>query len=145
MKSLVNDVTAFHLATGTPVLSEPQTPSKERLGLRHSLIEEEVVDELLIELEILDDMGEESSDLTVVADGIIDSIYVLVGTGIELGLPMQALWDEVQRANMSKAIEQPDGTFKVVRREDGKVIKPEGWTPPDIRGVLIAHGWQPPA
>jgi predicted HAD superfamily Cof-like phosphohydrolase len=77
-----------------------------------------------------------------VADGIIDSIYVLVGMGLELGLPLEALWNEVQRSNMAKAIEQPDGTFKVMRRADGKVLKPEGWTPPDIAGVLRAHGWK---
>lgn len=55
---------------------------------------------------------------------------------------MQALWDEVQRSNEAKAIEQPDGSFKVVRRADGKILKPPGWTPPDIAGVLRAHGWK---
>lgn len=84
----------------------------------------------------------EDRDMVEVADGIIDSIYVLVGMGLELGLPLQALWEEVQRSNMAKAIEQPDGSFKVLKRADGKVIKPEGWTPPDIAGVLRAHGWK---
>lgn len=145
MQSLVDDVSLFHHMTDTPVLSEPQDPGEERLALRHSLIEEEVVEELLENLMRLHEESEEGTDLVTVADGIIDSIYVLVGTGIELGLPMQALWDEVQRANMAKGTEQPDGSFKIVKREDGKVLKPEGWEPPDIRGVLIAHGWQPPA
>jgi hypothetical protein len=26
---------------------------------------------------------------------------------------------------------------KVIRREDGKILKPAGWTPPDIKGVLF--------
>jgi hypothetical protein len=25
---------------------------------------------------------------------------------------------------------------KVVRRDDGKILKPEGWTAPDIKSVL---------
>jgi predicted HAD superfamily Cof-like phosphohydrolase len=54
---------------------------------------------------------------------------------------MPAVWAAVQCANEAKAIEQPDGRRKVVRREDGKILKPEGWTPPDIEGVLRQHGW----
>lgn len=143
MQSLVEDVTAFHYVTETPVLTEPQLPSDERLMLRAELIREE-------SRETIDALHSGHSPavrdaLVEIADGIIDAIYVLVGTGLELGLPMQALWDEVQRSNMAKAVEQTtDGSFKVKKRADGKVLKPEGWEPPDIRGVLIAHGWQPP-
>lgn len=147
MQSLVDDVSAFHHVTDTPVLTEPQFPSDDRIILRLALIREETR-ETIAALEaayISSELDEPPGDLEETADGIIDAIYVLVGTGIELGLPMQALWDEVQRANMAKAIEQPDGTFRVMKRADGKVLKPEGWEPPDIRGVLLAHGWQPPA
>lgn len=28
-----------------------------------------------------------------------------------------------------------------VKREDGKILKPPGWTPPDIKGCLRAQGW----
>lgn len=133
MKAAVFHVQCFHEVTDTPVLSVPQFPHAERLRLRHDLIAEEV-DECL--------SAAEDRDMVEVADGIIDSIYVLVGMGLELGLPLEALWNEVQRSNMSKAVEQPDGTFKVVRRADGKILKPEGWTPPDIAGILRAHGWK---
>lgn len=47
-------------------------------------------------------------------------------------IPLQAVFDEVHRSNMAKL--GPDGT--PIRREDGKVLKPAGWTPPDIAGVL---------
>lgn len=43
-----------------------------------------------------------------------------------------------------KNCEHCDGTGKDEprRREDGKVLKPEGWQPPDIRGVLErTTGW----
>ena len=67
---------------------------------------------------------------------IVDAIYVHIQAAFELGLPLQALWDEVQRSNMAKAVLQPDGSFKVVRRADGKILKPEGWTPPDIEDMV---------
>ena len=133
MKDAAFHVQCFHEATDTPVLSVPQFPHHDRLRLRHDLVAEEV-DECLTALE--------DKDMVEVADGIIDSIYVLVGMGLELGLPLEALWNEVQRSNMAKAVEQPDGTFKVIKRADRKVLKPEGWTPPDIAGVLRAHGWK---
>jgi predicted HAD superfamily Cof-like phosphohydrolase len=49
-----------------------------------------------------------------------------------LGIPFRAVFKEVHRSNMAKL----DKNGTVLRREDGKVIKPEGWTPPDIAGVL---------
>lgn len=52
--------------------------------------------------------------------------------GFAYGFPMDEIWAEVQRSNMAKL--QPDGTVK--RRDDGKILKPDGWTPPDIRGIL---------
>jgi predicted HAD superfamily Cof-like phosphohydrolase len=133
MKHVVHDVALFHQVTDTPIALEPSFPHHDRLRLRHDLVAEEV-DECLTALE--------SKDMVEVADGIIDSIYVLIGMGLELGLPLEALWNEVQRSNMAKAIEQPDGTMKVVKRADQKVLKPAGWTPPDIAGVLRAHGWK---
>lgn len=56
--------------------------------------------------------------------------------GLAHGLPMDEVWAEVQRSNMSKI--SADGTVK--RREDGKILKPLGWKPPDIRGVLERAG-----
>lgn len=135
MKQAASDVALFHSMTDTPVHTVPAFPSGERIVLREDLINEEVNRELMQALLVKDMVG--------VADGIIDSIYVLIGMGHEFGLPLEALWNEVQRANASKAVEQPDGTYKVVRRADGKVLKPEGWTPPDIEGVLRAYGWKP--
>ncbi|MCW2092456.1 UNVERIFIED_ORG: putative HAD superfamily Cof-like phosphohydrolase [Rhodococcus erythropolis] len=48
------------------------------------------------------------------------------------GIPLQAVWDEVQRSNMAKVV---DG---VVVRDPvtNKILKPDGWTAPDITGVL---------
>lgn len=50
------------------------------------------------------------------------------------GIDLRPVWSEVHAANMRKT------TGPV--REDGKRLKPEGWQPPDIAGVLRAQGWQ---
>jgi predicted HAD superfamily Cof-like phosphohydrolase len=134
MKQAALDVQRFHEVTDTPVLTVPEFPSDERMVLREELIIEEVVRELLKAIR--------ERDMEGIADGGVDSIYVIVGMMHELGIPVAECWDEVQKKNMQKAVLQPDGTFKVVRRADGKILKPAGWTPPDIAGILRAHGWK---
>lgn len=124
MKKLLDDVAAFHHATDTPILDKPEFPADGRRALRADLIEEEVK-------ELLE--AEDADDLVEVADALVDIIYVTVGHALEYGIPLDRVWDEVQRSNMAKI---DPATGKVRKREDGKVLKPEGWTPPDVRGVL---------
>lgn len=81
--------------------------------------------------------------LAELADGIMDSIYVLAGLANTLLGPdvAQRMWDEVQASNMSKvqAIETDDGIEYVVRRrEDGKILKPESYFKPDLIGIINA-------
>lgn len=68
-------------------------------------------------------------------DGVQDVLVTATGIGISMDFPMEAGWDEVLRSNMAKI--GPDG--KVKRREDGKVLKPDGWTPPDLAKILYSH------
>jgi predicted HAD superfamily Cof-like phosphohydrolase len=124
MKHLIEDVIDFHDATDTPICSKPKFPSTERRELRRDLIREEYN-------EYLD--AEDVDDLVEVADALVDLVYVVVGCAIEYGIPLDKVWDEVQRSNMAKI---DPATGKVRKREDGKVLKPDGWTPPDIKGAL---------
>ena len=57
---------------------------------------------------------------------------------ITLGIDIDAVFAAVHASNMEKA---PNGV--VIRREDGKVLKPEGWEPPTeaIRAILVKDGW----
>lgn len=135
MMTIKQDVAFFHELTGTPVCTVPAWPADERVILRLDLIREEVVRELLPAIE--------ARDLVATADGIIDAIYVLVGAALEFGLPLENLWAEVQRANASKAVfDEELNALKIIRRPDGKILKPEGWVPPNIEAVLRAYGWQ---
>ena len=71
-------------------------------------------------------------NLTEFADGIVDSIYVLCQAAYMFDIPLKEAFLEVHRSNMRKV--GADGTVK--RREDGKILKPEGWTPPNLWEVL---------
>lgn len=71
-------------------------------------------------------------DLVEAADAIADILVVTYGSGNTLGIPTADVFHEVHRSNMDKL--GPDG--QPIVREDGKVIKPEGWQKPDIAGAL---------
>lgn len=124
MKSLLNDVRAFMTACDQPVLDAPCCPPGDRAVLRANLIDEE-------SFEVITAIGNE--DIEEIADGLADLIYVAVGTALEYGIPLDRVWAEVQRSNMAKV---DPATGKVTKRDDGKVLKPEGWTPPDIAAAL---------
>lgn len=66
-------------------------------------------------------------------DAVLDQIVVLIGYGLSRGWPMNEGWAEVVRSNMAK-IDPTTGTVR--RRDDGKILKPEGWTPPDLGSLL---------
>jgi predicted HAD superfamily Cof-like phosphohydrolase len=78
----------------------------------------------------------ERCDLVEIADGVIDSIYIAIGTAVTYGFQdkLQALFDAVHQSNMSKL--GPDG--KPLYREDGKVIKGPNFKPPteEIKQIL---------
>jgi predicted HAD superfamily Cof-like phosphohydrolase len=75
--------------------------------------------------------GESFNDIIEVADALADIIYIACGTAVSYGIPLDDVFAEVHRSNMAKLV---DG--KVIRREDGKIQKPDGWTAPDVKGVL---------
>ncbi len=72
-------------------------------------------------------------DMVGIADGIGDTIYTLLGLACRYGIDMAPVMAEIHRANMAKV------GGPVV---NGKQMKPAGWTPPDIAGVLKAQGWK---
>lgn len=146
MFSALQDVADFHKACDIPMLSSPGIPDRDRVELRISLIEEEVNKELIAALHRVRQVSDvirnsdvdtvvnwKTKSLVEIADGIADSIYVLIGTALEFGIPLDDVWDKVQESNMDKV---DPATGKVRKREDGKVLKPEGWKPPDIAEVI---------
>ena len=62
-------------------------------------------------------------------DALIDILVVTIGAIHSLGADAEGAWKEVMRTNFAKIDKE---TGKVRKREDGKVLKPQGWTPPDL-------------
>ena len=62
-------------------------------------------------------------------DALIDILVVTIGAIHSAGFDAEGAWKEVMRSNFAK-IDKDTG--KVRKREDGKVLKPIGWTPPEL-------------
>lgn len=122
MRKCVIDVTEFHDTAKINRRFSPLLPGPEERLLRMRLLREEYQEYM---------QGEADGNIVDIADGLIDMIYIAVGTGLTYGFPMVALWNEVHRTNMAKF---PNGVVRF--RADGKIIKPEGWEPPNITAVL---------
>lgn len=78
-------------------------------------------------------------------DGLLDTIYVAAGSLLLAGLSpeqCQELFLEVQRANLEKERSTGNGDTRSTRKSVFDVVKPEGWTPPDIEGLLRSFGWR---
>ena len=70
-----------------------------------------------------------SENLVEQLDALIDILVVTVGAIHSMGADAEGAWKEVMRTNLAK-IDRDTG--KVRKREDGKVLKPVGWTPPNL-------------
>ena len=69
------------------------------------------------------------------ADALIDIVYIALGTALQMGLPWNKLWDDVQRANMSKV----HGNSL---RHMHDALKPPGWVGPKTLQILHAAGFR---
>ena len=105
------------------VLMSPEFPDEHTQRLRINLIEEEL-DELQLAVD--------NEDMVEIADALTDLLYVVYGAGHAFGIDLDECFAEVHRSNLSKL-----GTdFKPIKREDGKVLKPDTYSPPDLKTVL---------
>lgn len=124
-QNFYTDVKEFHQAFGQRVGKKPELPDREERELRKKLLAEEYTEYVVAEYR---------NDLVEIADALADIIYIACGTAVSYGIPLDKLFAEVHRSNMAKLV---DG--KVIRRSDGKVQKPEGWIPPDVKSVLYSE------
>lgn len=62
-------------------------------------------------------------------DACMDLIWVILGYCYMRNYNVDGAWNEVSLSNLSKI--NPE-TGKVIRRDDGKILKPEGWAPPKL-------------
>jgi predicted HAD superfamily Cof-like phosphohydrolase len=70
-----------------------------------------------------------SEDRVEQLDALIDILVVTIGAIHSMGSDAEGAWKEVMKTNFAKIDHE---TGKVRKREDGKVLKPLGWTPPEL-------------
>ena len=152
MPNALEAVARFHRTFQAPVLDAPTIPSAQRCALRVSLLAEELKE---LEAAIAD------RDIVEIADALCDLQYVLSGAVLEFGLghKFKALFDEVQRSNMSKTCGSPEiaaatqahyrakagvdssvrevnGEYLVLREPDHKVLKSVDYSAADLKALL---------
>jgi predicted HAD superfamily Cof-like phosphohydrolase len=75
----------------------------------------------------------ENNDRVEQLDALIDILVVTIGALHSMGADAEGAWKEVLQTNLAKI---DPSTGKVIKREDGKVLKPEGWHPPKLADFL---------
>ena len=107
------DVHQFTVACKEGLPDRPTRISNERIAFIRQMVNDEM-DEL-----------ESSGTIAEQADALVDAIYYICDFAATHGINLDPLFEIVHDANMQKII---DG--KVIRRKDGKILKPEGWKDP---------------
>lgn len=119
----------FHTKFGHHTQSYPEIPPDNVIELREKLIREES-----------EEYSGHSFDLQVtkaagmmvsIADDLADILYVVFGTALAYGIPIDEVFDEVHRSNMTKSM------LKDEKAIPGKTLKGPDWVPPNIMPILI--------
>ena len=118
-------VSEFHTSMG--MTNGVWPPTMNELDLRMDLIDEEL-NELRDEfdLDLYDDYDKQK-----IAKELVDLLYVVYGTAVSFGIPIDEVFDAVHKSNMSKLV---DG--KPMYREDGKVLKGPNYQPPQLEFIF---------
>jgi predicted HAD superfamily Cof-like phosphohydrolase len=119
MSKTFTDVSVFLSAVGQQVPVNP-IGETDQSKLYKKLIDEEYQE--FLEAFYTDDTVEE-------IDACFDMMWVIIGYMKSRGWDCENIWDEGAKSNLSK-IDPTTGLVK--RREDGKILKPDGWKTPDF-------------
>jgi predicted HAD superfamily Cof-like phosphohydrolase len=111
--NMYNDVVRFIEACD-------QKPSSETNELYSRLINEEFTEFCLAKAQ---------EDEVEQLDACMDMIWVILGFCHMKGYDVTGAWNEVSKSNLCKI---DSATGKVIKRHDGKILKPDGWLPPDL-------------
>lgn len=116
MSKTFTDVIMFMLASSQTT----NIDNEEQAQLYHRLINEEY-NEFTVARNQKDDVE--------TLDACFDMIWVIIGYMLSKGYDVEGAWDEGAKSNLAKI---DDVTGKVIKRADGKVLKPEGWQKPNF-------------
>ena len=116
MSKTFTDVLMFMLASGQSI----NINNEEQAQLYHRLINEEYNEFI---------KARNQKDEVETLDACFDMIWVIIGYMLSKGYDVEGAWDEGAKSNLAKI---DAVTSKVIKRADGKVLKPEGWQKPNF-------------
>jgi predicted HAD superfamily Cof-like phosphohydrolase len=73
--------------------------------------------------------GVRNNDRVEILDALEDLKWVIAAYSLCMGFDSEGAWNEVKRSNMSKL---DPITGKAIKRADGKILKPETFSQPDL-------------
>lgn len=91
-------------------------------AIRRTLHEEE-------NAELIEELDRVPPDRGKIARELADVVYVAYGSAWAYGIDLDAALEEIHRAAMDKM-------RAGLRREDGKILKPPGFVPPDMSWAI---------
>lgn len=120
MASKIDKTKEFHKKIGDHIGESPSIPPEEVWKRRQAMLQEEVSEFF---------EAEDEGDLNHIAKELTDILYLVYGNAVAYGFPLDELFDEVHRSNMSK--------FGI--DADGKAVKKADYIKADIERVLESH------
>jgi predicted HAD superfamily Cof-like phosphohydrolase len=153
IKSNSDDVREFTSGAGQPTPDKPCVMNNDEVIFLTKMILDETMELMATILlpkesknimkQLIDDskdipkekyaQGEEYKKIADQADALVDIYYYSLNAACKKGINLSSIFSVVHGANMAK---RDPKTNKFLKREDGKIIKPEGWTPPDVEGEI---------
>lgn len=151
MKTQLQKVKEFHGTFDVYSQDKPGLPKKKIRALRKRLLKEE-------HKEYTD--GEKANDIVEIADALADQLYIINGTAVAYGIPLDEIFNIVHESNMDKTCDseehaqetvahyaslpepvetyykEKNGRWIIYRKADNKVLKRKGWTAPDFSHLL---------
>ena len=124
-EDLLGDINRFHNKFGFKKNEKVGIPdNNELVNFRTSFLMEELAEYT---------QAITKKDAAGALDALVDIVYIALGTAWLFNLPFERAWDQVQKANMSK-IRTKSKSKK--RGTSFDVVKPKGWTAPDIEQII---------
>jgi len=144
----LDDVREFHEAFGVPVAEKPKLPAAAWDSGRQAALDNAIdaLEALVDAMRAATDggamrwlriglMAEEMAEYLTAEDDALGDIGVIAdGTALSYGIPLDDVRREIHRSNISKL----DSSGRPIKRSDGKIMKSERYSPPDIAGLLKA-------
>lgn len=118
----------------TPTLIDPEEAWDRANMLFSEVSEYQTAMKRCLQALYVQDEREVREALIEMADALGDMVYVISGTSHAYGFDLGAVLVEIHRSNMSKVT-----NGRVVKDSNGKVQKPAGFSPPNLRHVLFGN------